>query len=202
MRLGTLYDALNEQSLGTLIADPSDLAGQTYEETTGSHVSQYTMDNTFSSKANLLGIGGIHCHWDRFIFSPPRRVQFGMSYLKSTRTSERQVGTSVKVETQTKTEFLDVFHSGINATDSPALKRATHVVTGVVWGERHIGVFQSTAASSEEKNTIGVSLQARVKLMFGIKATVFDYRVSKNFEDNAASYQETVRLYSDSPPGE
>eukprot|EP01063_Lacrimia_lanifica_P036981 TRINITY_DN7471_c0_g1_i1.p1 TRINITY_DN7471_c0_g1~~TRINITY_DN7471_c0_g1_i1.p1 ORF type:complete len:1339 (+),score=291.81 TRINITY_DN7471_c0_g1_i1:219-4019(+) len=199
MQLGTLYHAGTEEAVAGLVCDPALIRAHTYTERTGNFIAKYSHDDLFTSKAKMMDISGsVSIKMNLFISSAT--VTLGMAFMTDRRTSLRQVRTSLKTEVRTESEFLDVFDPDIiNNASTSALKLATHVVTGVQWGQRSIGVFESTAKSHVDIKRVRTQLKAEVETM-GVKATVFDYNYEYSHDRRSYTSSERVMLHSDYLP--
>eukprot|EP01063_Lacrimia_lanifica_P030274 TRINITY_DN4790_c0_g3_i1.p1 TRINITY_DN4790_c0_g3~~TRINITY_DN4790_c0_g3_i1.p1 ORF type:complete len:1318 (+),score=318.04 TRINITY_DN4790_c0_g3_i1:136-4089(+) len=199
MQLGSLYHAGTEQAVPGLICEPEVVAQHTRTEDTGNFMVKFEEDDHFSAKAKLMDVSGwISIKINLLIASA--QVTFGMGYMTDKRTTLRQVRVSLKTETRTQSEFFDAFAPEVvNAAPEYALTQATHVVTGVVWGQRNIGVFESTARTLHHIKNVYLNLKATAKIL-GVQATIFEKRfdiIKEDFENVSSS---SVSLFSDFLP--
>ncbi|XP_029768650.1 stonustoxin subunit beta-like [Terrapene carolina triunguis] len=218
LRLGMLYDCRSDTLIpGIALWNTDTLSKQV--GTTMQHKAEFQIiaSDTMEAKASALSLSG---SLKASFLGGLVEVNGSAAFLNDTKSSKNQARVTLKYSATTKFEQLAISHSEHQNVSYPAVydqKKATHVVTAVLYGAQAFFVFDREVSSTESV----VEIQGNMKLMIeklpkisggGEGPVKMEYKKAsetENFsctfygdfalENNPVTYQDAMEIYSTLP---
>ncbi|CAF3771416.1 unnamed protein product [Adineta steineri] len=218
-RLGMLYDARNDKLIsGITLWDPQILANHTITRNQPYTGCEIITKDSLQHKAHALGVDA---NLKLSLLGGLMNISGSAKYAEDYQRTNHETRLTLKYSTTTHFQQLSMKHLSKNNQDHPGLhdeNRATHVVTGVVYGAEAFFIFDRTISNSESKKEISGSLKAifdkplfktkgQAKLNFTDQEKNFvdklhckfygDFRLNKNpnnFDEAVTTYRQLPSL--------
>eukprot|EP01063_Lacrimia_lanifica_P011863 TRINITY_DN18542_c0_g1_i1.p1 TRINITY_DN18542_c0_g1~~TRINITY_DN18542_c0_g1_i1.p1 ORF type:complete len:1490 (+),score=433.60 TRINITY_DN18542_c0_g1_i1:45-4514(+) len=199
MNLGGLYNAAEEVPVAGYLCEDAVIQRHRRVLATPSLTQEYVTDDRMSSKMDLLDVKGELSFKMMALVSID--VHGSAAFLKHTVRDRKEVRMAYKSEAVRETEMLDVFNPEVLRSVRPrAPAGATHVVTGVVYGQRTVATFASSYTNDIDKMEIEGNLSA------ALSYAVFtgELSVALHTDDDTESNRSSIKtsIYSDNVPEE
>ncbi|XP_034615501.1 uncharacterized protein LOC117871856 [Trachemys scripta elegans] len=218
LRLGMLYDCRSDTLIpGITLWNTDTLSKQV--GTTMQHKTEFQIiaSDTMEAKASALSLSG---SLKASFLGGLVEVNGSAAFLNDTKNSKNQARVTLQYSTTTRFEQLAISHSERQNVSYPAVydqKKATHVVTAILYGAQAFFVFDREVSSTESV----VEIQGNMKLMIeklpkisggGEGPVKMEYKKAsktENFsctfygdfalENNPVTYQDAMEIYSTLP---
>ena len=200
--IGALYDAVNAQFLDVSLWPNSNVTAEVMQTIPANYAKlSFTHSEKFEDRASLQNIdaeatasimGGF--------LSVSGSVQL-LEHKRSLRTTAEVVA-NYHIETRRTTINMHdprLCESQLQVQEYPALKRATHVVTGIIYGGDCSAIFSAESKSSYEKSVNVQKIEGKIDFFFGsYTETLADKEDSS--ESSTFSSNIRVELFGDILP--
>eukprot|EP01063_Lacrimia_lanifica_P025980 TRINITY_DN3419_c3_g1_i1.p1 TRINITY_DN3419_c3_g1~~TRINITY_DN3419_c3_g1_i1.p1 ORF type:complete len:1505 (+),score=437.29 TRINITY_DN3419_c3_g1_i1:63-4577(+) len=199
MYLGALYNAGLELPVSAFLCSEELVAQHTKRMDTPYMTQEYVKDDKRSSKLDLLNVKGeMEIHMQT---SFKLDIKGSAEYLIDKQKTNNEVRMSFKSEVHTKTDMLDVFNQDLaTQLNRQAIKVSTHVVTGIVWGQRTIATFVAKVDDDREKQDIAGKFDAALQAGTFSGKLKAELTMKSQESDGKISY--STKIFADKIPEE
>ncbi|CAF3697790.1 unnamed protein product [Adineta steineri] len=162
--LGMLYDVRSDKLItGVTLWDPQNLVNNTITRKQPYTGYEVVTEDSLQHKAHALGV---EASLKLSLLGGLMSISGSAKYAEDSQKTNHEARLTLKYSTTTHFQELTMKHLGKGNIDHPDLldeNRATHVVTGVVYGAEAFFIFDRTISDSESKKEVSGKLQAVFK---------------------------------------
>ncbi|CAF0790320.1 unnamed protein product [Adineta steineri] len=162
--LGMLYDVRSDKLItGVTLWDPQNLVNNTITRKQPYTGYEIVTEDSLQHKAHALGV---EASLKLSLLGGLMSISGSAKYAEDSQKTNHEARLTLKYSTTTHFQELTMKHLGKGNIDHPDLldeNRATHVVTGVVYGAEAFFIFDRTISDSESKKEVSGKLQAVFK---------------------------------------